>query len=214
MASDKMKTPRGTAVFPALHRPDTKFDENGSYKADLRLDPSNPGVQKFLSKLDALYKGHMGKVHPKNADSSNKNALYYAEADKETGEPTGFVVVKMRVKNKISKRSGELWDRRPAQFDAKGRPIGSPKQVGGGTTMIVSFEPYCWVNGATKGVSLQPLAIQIIDLKEWNNERDAADYGFGEEDGYEEEDGGFGDESGGDDEIDAAGAGDDDTADY
>ena len=200
MASEKMKTPRGIAVFPALHRPDTKFDENGSYKADLRLDPSNPGVQKFLSKIDALYKSHMGKAHPKNADSSNKNALYYAEADKETGEPTGFVVVKMRVKNKISKRSGELWDRRPAQFDAKGRPIGNPKQVGGGTVMIVSFEPYCWVNGATKGVSLQPLAIQIIELKEWNNERDAADYGFG-------------DETGGDDEIDASGA-DDDDADY
>lgn len=213
MASDKMKTPRGTAVFPALHRPDTKFDENGSYKADLRFDPSSPGVEKFLSKIDALYKAHMGKAHPKNADSSNKNALYYAETDKETGEPTGSVVLKLRVKNKISKRSGELWDRRPAQFDAKGRPIGTPKQVGGGTVMIVSFEPYCWVNGATKGVSLQPLAIQIIELKEWNNERDASAYGFGEEEGYEAEDGGFGDETAGDDEIDAAGS-DDDAADY
>lgn len=212
MASDKIKSPRGTAVFPALARPDTKFDENGSYKADLRVDPSDEKVKKFLGRIDAVYKAHMGKAHPKNADSSNKNALYYAESDRETGEPTGYVVVKFRVKNKINKRTGELWDRRPAQFDAKGRPVATPKNVGGGSTIIVSADPYTWVNGATKGVSLQPLAVQIIELKEWDKDRDAADYGFGEEDGFEEQDGGFGDESG-DDEIDATG-GDDDSADY
>lgn len=215
--ADTLKTPRGTAVFPALNRPDTKFDENGSYKADLRVDPKDPKVAKFLDKIAALYKDHMGRAHPKKAASDNKNAVFYTEVDKETGEETGFIVVKMRVKNKISKRTGELWDRRPAQFDARGKPIATPKKVGGGTEMIVSVEPYCWVNGATKGVSLQPLAIQIIKLVEWNSQRDAAAYGFGEEEGYvddDEDNGGFRNETDEDaDDGDYAPAGEDDDSD-
>lgn len=218
--ADSMKTPRGTAVYPALHRPDTKYDDNGSYKADIRLDPSKPEVKKFLAKLDAIFKEHMKRAHPKNADPSNKIALYYQEVDKESGDPTGFIILKLRIKNKISKKTGDLWDRRPAQFDAKGRPIRDPKRVGGGTEMIVSIEPYCWQHNGQKGVSLQPQAVQIIKLVEWTSQKDAAAYGFDEQDGYVEgEDdsrGRFSDESGdddyGNDEVDASE--DDDEADY
>ena len=185
MRPEKIKTPRGVAVYPALQRPDTRFNENGTYKADLRLDPKDPAVKAFLAKVDALYKGHMGKAHPKNADASNKNAVWYAEADKETGEPTGFVVVKLRVKNQVSKKTGDLWDRRPLQFDARGHPINEAKAIGGGSVLIVTAEPYTWINGATRGVSLQPLAVQIIELREWNRDQAASDFGFGEEEGYE-----------------------------
>ncbi len=195
-----IKIPRGVAVYPALSRPDTRFDDLGSYKADVAIPRDR--AEGVLKKLNALYRDHMGKVHPKHPDSSNKNAIWYVETDSE-GEETGNVVIKLRVKNKIIKKTGEVWDRRPAQFDAKGKPIGKPKNAWGGSEFIVSAEVYCWENNGTKGLSLQPLAVQIIKLVEGGSAAKAvSDFGFGEEDGGYEDDGpGFGDESDDDDDY-------------
>lgn len=171
-----MTTPRGIAVYPRLDRPDTKFDENGTYKADLRVPADRADA--LIKKLSKIYRDHTGKVHPKHPERDNKNAFYYIETD-EDGEETGNVVFKLRVKNKIT-RKGELWDRRPAQFDARGKPIRNPKRVGGGSELIVSFEVYLWQTPTGgKGMSLQPEAVQIISLEEYDGTKSADSYGFG-----------------------------------
>jgi len=184
MSKKRFKTPPGVAVFPALYRPDTKFDELGSYKADIRLDPKLPEVKAFLDTLNVAYREATGSAHPKRADSANKRAVYYHETDKED-EPTGFIVVKMRVKNKRKRDTGELWDRRPAQFDAAGKPIANAKKIGGGSVIRVSAEVYSYGKPGDMGFSLQPLAVQIIDLVEYGGRAEtASDYGFDEEEGY------------------------------
>lgn len=198
MAKEKpLRSPKGTLVFPALIRPDTKFDSNGQYKADLALTPdTNPKHAEFINQLRTWYKAHTGKVHPKNPASDNKNALYYIETDKDTDEPTGRVVVKFRVKNKISKKTGELWDRQPALADSRGNLIeGRKPKIGGGTVGYVSFEKYAGVvpGGGDRYISLQPVLFQIIELVTYEGRaRTAADYGVeAEEDGWvadEEED--------------------------
>ena len=156
MADIKMNTPKGTAVFPSLARPDTKFDELGMYKADLSVPLQE--AKDLMGKLTEVFKRHTGK-----APNANENTMWYKQTDKDTGEETGNVVFKIRVKNRMTK-SGQLWDRKPVLFDAALKPI----QVNpwGGTEMIVSMSVYCWNAGGKMGVSLQPQAIQIINLVE------------------------------------------------
>lgn len=196
--ADKLsfRTPKGVAVYPRLKTPDTKFDDNGQYKADLRLPEAVAAA--FVEKYRGVYKDWTGKALPKKPERDNRNAFYYYETD-EDGEETGNVVLKLRVKNKITKK-GDLWDRRPAQFDAKGKPIAGAKNVGGGTVMLVAGEVYLWETpSGGKGMSLQPEAVQLIDLKEFSGQKSAGEFGFGQEDGYtddgDDDDHGFGDES-------------------
>ena len=200
--SDKitLTTPKGIAVYPRLDKPDTKFNDNGTYKTDLKISAKD--AKPLLDKLTAMYKDWVGKAHPKNPDQSNRNAFYFMALD-DQGNETGDIILKLRVTNKITKK-GDLWDRRPAQFDAKGTPIAKHKAVSGGSTLKVSFEVYQYqLPTGAKGMSLQPEAVQIIDLIEWNGNKDAGGYGFGQEDGYSDDTAGFSDESdgGGDDDY-------------
>lgn len=59
----KFVTPAGIAVFPRLNRPDTKYNEYGTYSADLRIPVEE--AKPLLKELGAVYKGHVGSVHPK-----------------------------------------------------------------------------------------------------------------------------------------------------
>ncbi|MDP1171568.1 hypothetical protein, partial [Klebsiella pneumoniae] len=90
----------------------------------------------------------------------------------------GNVIFKCSVKN-VQRKNGEMWDRRPKQFDAKMKPV--DLDPSGGTELYVSASIYEWVAGGKKGVSLQPLAVQIINLVERGGGNDAAAFGFGKQ---------------------------------
>ena len=144
----------GKAVYPRLSQPDTKFDELGQYKADVSIPLAD--AEAIMKTLTATFKAHTGKP-PKKAD----NTMWYFETN-EDGEETGNVVFKCRVKNKLRKRDGQLWDRKPKLFDAALKPV--DVNPFGGSTYVVSAEVYAWEAGAKKGISLQPLGVQIIEL--------------------------------------------------
>lgn len=163
----------GRAVYPALRTPDTKFDELGQYKADLAIPLSE--AEPLMKKLSDIHKAHTGK-----APSKSSNTMWYLEEDKETGEETGNVIFKCRVKNRM-RRDGQLWDRRPKLFSADLKPV--EVNPWGGTVMAVSAEVYEWDAGGKKGVSLQPVGVQIIELVEGGGES-AEDMGFGKRDGF------------------------------
>ena len=139
----------GKAVYPRLAQPDTKFDELGQYKADVSVPLAD--AEPIMEILSNVFKAHTGKA-PKKAD----NTMWYFETN-EDGEETGNVVFKCRVKNKLRKRDGQLWDRKPKLFDAALKPI--DENPFGGSTYIVSVEVYAWEAGAKKGISLQPLGV-------------------------------------------------------
>lgn len=192
--------PKGIAVYPALDRPDTKFDELGAYKADFKLPMAE--AEPYVEKLMSIWKGHVGKAAKKN-----DNPMFYFETD-DDGEETGNVVFKVRVKNKISQKTGKLWDRRPMVIDAKKGDFPVDVPVWGGSTIRVQVEVYEWTAGGTKkGVSLQPLMVQIIDLVTGGGRGDTS--AFDEEDGYETEEGANTDTSGFDDESGDDAANDD-----
>jgi hypothetical protein len=178
MANDSLRlsTPEGTAVFPALQTPDTKFNENGVYKADLAVPLQE--AEPLMEKLADIHKSWTGKA-PKKSD----NTMWYFETDKETGEETGNVVFKLRVKNIIRKRDGKMIDRRPKLFDASLRPI--DVNPWGGTRMVVSFDVYEWAANQ-RGVSLQPVGVQIINLVQGGASADPEAMGFkARDDGFQ-----------------------------
>jgi hypothetical protein len=172
----------GRAVYPRLDRPDTKYDELGAYKADLAV-PQEEAADN-MKRLAAIFKEHTGKA-PNKLD----NTMWLMETDDE-GEPTGNVMFKIRVKNKMTKK-GELWDRKPKQFDASLRPCSV--NPWGGSVLAVSANIYCWKNKDKAGVSLQPVAVQIIELVsgEGGGGAGPTDLGFEKKDGFVTEDDGF-----------------------
>ena len=163
----------GKAVYPRLSQPDTKFDELGQYKADVSVPLAE--AEPIMEILSKPFKAHTGKA-PKKAD----NTMFYFETD-INGDETGNVVFKCRVKNKLRKRDGKLWDRKPKLFDAALKPV--DVNPFGGSTYVVSAEVYAWEAGAKKGVSLQPVGVQIIELVSGSGPS-ASSMGFKAQEGY------------------------------
>jgi len=170
----------GKAVYPRLAKPDTKYDELGQYKADVSMPLAD--AEPIMEILSETYKAHTGMA-PKKA----KNTMWYFETNKdgdetnEDGDETGNVVFKCRVKNKLRKRDGQLWDRKPKLFDAALKPV--DVNPFGGSTYVVSAEVYAWEAGAKKGISLQPLGVQVLDLVSGSGPS-ASSMGFKAQEGY------------------------------
>lgn len=169
--------PKGVAVYPALNRPDTKYDELGQYKADFKV--TSEVAEPFIKQLQKVAKDHTGRALPKA-----KNSVWYMELD-DDGEETGMVVFKVRVKNKNRKSDGKLWDRRPLVIDAKKNDMPVDVAVWGGSVIRVQAEVYEWQNNDKKGVTLQPVMVQVIELVTGGSRGDSS--AFDEEDGYETE---------------------------
>lgn len=165
-------TPVGRAVYPRLGRPDVKFHDLGIYKADLLVPLSE--AKELLTKLSAIYAEHTGKA-PNKVD----NTMWKIELD-EDGQMANEVMFKLRIKNRMG-RDGEVWDRKPKLFDASLSPCNSVVPYGG-SQMVVSFDAYCWDAGGKKGVSLQPVAVQIIKLE--TGDDNASSFGFAAAEGF------------------------------
>lgn len=167
-----MMSPKGVAVYPRLKTPDTKYNELGEYKVGLAI--AEDEAKDLISKLQEIHKAWTGKAAPKS-----KNPMFKKETDEE-GEETGRYIFNFKVKNRMTKK-GDLWERQPLVFDAKGKRIVDIPNIGGGSVLKVYFEIYEWQNTDGKGVSLQPMKIQLIDLKEYVGSDDSP---FEEEDGF------------------------------
>lgn len=202
----KFISPKGVFNYPKLTTPDTKFKPEGEYSVGLVLDTDSPECQKLMAQIDKAAAESLAecKAKAKNAAEAKKwetKSVPYAEIlDEETGEPTGQTKFSFKMTaSGTSKKTGKEWSRKPALFDAKGKPITQDIKIGGGTIGKISYELMPWGTlqlGASVKLALE--GAQIIDLKTWG-ERDAKSYGFGEEEGYgfeeeAEDNGGFADE--------------------
>lgn len=170
--SDKKKKyelitfPKGVAVYPALYKPDTRFDELGQYKADFKVPMAE--AKPFMEKLQKIIKEHVGKAYP-----AKKNPFWEYELDKETGEETGFVVFKVRAKNKISKKTGKVWDRKPPLINAKKQDLPDDCNPWGGSVIRVQGEVYLY-DQPKKGGRLDIVLVQVIELVTGGSKADAS----------------------------------------
>ena len=176
MADTNISLPLGRAIYPSLKIADTKFHELGQYKCNVSVPIKE--ASGTMDKLTSIFKEHTGKP-PTKTD----NTMWKMEIDADTGEETGNVIFKCAVKN-VQRRDGELWDRRPKQFDAKMNPVNLDPY--GGSELYVSASVYAWSAAGKKGVSLQPMAVQIINLVERSG-GNAEGFGFQAQEGFQSE---------------------------
>lgn len=190
----RLTSPKGVARHPWLTKPDTKFNEEGDYKVNLVVSKKDaePLIKSITSIRDKYAVATKAK---KKAD------LPWVDEVDDNGKKTGKVVFKF----KVAAKTGD-WDRKPKLFDAKGNRV-TDVSIGSGTTMKVSFDIFTWPGGKDGcGVTLQPVAVQIIDLVEYQGSGGSA-----EDFGFEEEEGSFESESDGmEDEVEADSSSEDD----
>lgn len=194
----KVLTPTGTAIFPKLNTPDTKFKANGEFNVKLRLstEEAQPIIDKYEAELAKTFEGIKAELMKGDGKSKAKaKALklaadkpYKAEFDDETGDETGNVVFNFKMPHRIVREGKADLLLYPDIFDSKGKQLKSPPEIWGGSKLKVSAElrPFDMPIGV--GLSLRLQAVQIIELST-RGSRDASGYGFGaEEGGFEAED--------------------------
>lgn len=191
-------TPKGVASWPRLHEPDVKFKTEGEYSVKLRLsgaaaaelatiidgacDAAHEAARKQIAEAKAKEKNPKKRAEIKERSDVPYKELY------ENDEPTGDYEFNFKMKaSGVSKKTGKPWTRKPAVFNAKGKPMADEEKakIGGGSIIKVAYEISPFYTAALgAGVSLRLDAVQVLEIKSFQS-RDAAAFGFGEEDGYD-----------------------------
>lgn len=208
MANDKLNVvlPKGTAIYPRLNKPDTKYKPEGEYSAKTRFSPDaddavlNGKKVKWSVLHDALVKLRDDFLAEKKAELAaspkpehKKKAKTIEAVDignpalDDEGEETGDITINAKTKASGVAKDGSPWTREPVLFDAKNKKLSVKQtQVYGGSTIKVACTavPYYMPKENTVGISFYMDAVQIIDLVSGGG-RSASAFGFGEEEGYE-----------------------------
>lgn len=178
-----LKTPAGTAIWPKLTKPDTKFNADGEYSVKLAI-PSEE-AQDLIAQLDKVYAESQEIAKERNPGKKIKaaNKPYTMEED-DTGAETGNVLLSFKCKAKLTSKDGSTYPNAPKLFDSANKEFPKGEDIWGGSTLRIAFNPvpyYTAMVGA--GVSLRLKAVQVINLVSGGG-GNGASYGFGEEDGY------------------------------
>ena len=188
---EKGNTPKGTAIFPWLNTPDTKFKAEGDFRVKLRL--TGQAAEDFSAKVDEMYDKAISEVaKAKDYDAKKKKAMKLADkpykqaTDKEGNDIEGAIDFTFKSKASFKNKAGEVQKRSIPMFDAKGKPVKA--LVYGGSELKVRFDASAFFTPLVgAGLTMRLDAIQIIELKTGGQSGDADAYGFDEEEGFEGE---------------------------
>jgi len=166
-------SPTGTAFYPYLFTPDTKFDANGVYNIKLKLK------DKEAKPIIDLINKEITSELSKNKSTKKSEYLPYKKVD-------GGIEFHFKQKAKGKTKSGVEYQKTVKVFDAKGKAITTPLIVYSGSIVKVAYQirPY-FTNILGCGATLVLQAVQIITLAETNQAKD--NFGFTEQDGFEYE---------------------------
>ena len=174
----------GSAQWAKVFEPDTKFNPLGDYSINLQMPVAQ--AAEMSEKLEAIVQAKFNEAVEN--DPRLKNTLTTQDVcqpvyDRDTGDDTGNVEFKFKLKAKIQKRDGTWYEQQPAVLDSKKVPMTNDILIGNGSRVKVAFEPIPYVMASTKkaGVSLRLKAVQVIDLVEYGNSAASV---FDEEDGF------------------------------
>lgn len=189
-------TPRGTAIYPKIHKADVYTDEDGkqtppSFKVEMACDEA--ASAELVASLEAMLQAEL--------EAADEDKYEGVEIDDDVlpfYTEDGKTIFKIKL-NEIgeNKKTGETWKNKPNVYDSKGRDIKVCPPIGNGSTLKVSFEPYTWSMPYSKGkgknkqtflrvgISLRMKGVQVIKLEQFGG-ASAESMGFGvEEDGFE-----------------------------
>lgn len=152
MSKTQIVTPKGTAQWPWLINPDTKFDDNGKYKTDILFSKND--AKDLMAKCKELFLDEFG-------ETSIKAAKWPFSVDEESGG------VRFRAKS----------SNKPALFDSQGQVIKGNLNVGTGSTIKVAGVLSTYSAGGNTGVTMYLNAVQVIDLVEFGSNAFSAEDG-------------------------------------
>ena len=180
----RVTTPLGSALWPYLNNPDTKFDEDGVYKVTLRLNQDDEESSELISLLQGeADKWYKSMVKEKKNPKLKKADLPWNEVIDEDGNPTGEMDIRFKLKAKIRTKDDRVIENRVALFDAEGTPFKAEDIIGSGSKVKVCADAWGYIAPIGCGVTLRIVAVQIIDLKTYEG-KSAQDFGFDKTDGF------------------------------
>lgn len=174
----------GTAMWAKVFEPDTKFNPAGDYSINVQMPEAKSA--EMSEKLETIVQAKFDEAienDPRLKNTLTTHPVCQPVYDRDTGDATGNVEFKFKLKAKIQKKDGTWYEQEPAVVDAKRTPITKETLIGNGSKVKVAFEPIPYVMQATKkvGVSLRLKAVQVINLVEYGNSSSSM---FDEEDGF------------------------------
>lgn len=177
----RMTSPVGTALWPHLNEPDTKFNKDGDYKVSLIVDeeeaaPLISEMQKVLSdfKNSGQSRSKKDNTPPLREATPEELAAAGLEGD--------YVVFKFKMRA-VGVSGGERWEQRPILFDSQGKP--TVARIGNNSKIKVGFEIVPYSTPATgNGITLRLKAVQVIELREISSGQSFDSWGFTQQDGF------------------------------
>jgi|TARA_B110000977_G_scaffold166547_1_gene214480 hypothetical protein len=174
----------GSAMWAKVFEPDTKFNPDGDYTINIQMAAADaaPMCEQLEQIVQAKFNEAI-KEDPRLKNTLTTQPVMQTVYDRDTGDDTGNVEFKFKLKAKVRKRDGTYYEQQPAVLDAKKTPLSKDVLIGNGSKVKVAFEPIAYVMPSTKkaGVSLRLKAVQVIDLIEFGSSATSV---FDEEDGY------------------------------
>jgi len=175
----KLTTPSCKFQYAWLVTPDTKY-EQAVWKVVALIPAADASeMEEQLSGLLARFQKQCKEAEP------NKKNWKSAPTSFGFDDIEGEAVFYIKMKRKVSgiRKDGSTWTNSPpALFDAMGKPLSEDMKqkvdkIGPGSIGRISFEASPYSHPSTGvGIKVQPLAAQIIDLKEYT--KSSTSYGF------------------------------------
>jgi len=170
-------TPIGSAYYPRIDTPDTKFNPDGVYSCKLHVEEGE--FNSFKLEVDAIVK----RAYEEMCKEKGKSSLPISNNMPVRIKDDNFEIYAKQVARKDTRKG--LLEFRVNVFDAKGTRLEDVPPIGSGSRLKMAVEVYPYytdLNGF--GYSLRLKAVQVIDLVEYGSSNNSASYGFGEEDGF------------------------------
>jgi len=189
-------SPKGTAIYPRLTSPDTKFDSDGTYHVKMKFDTDDEVVAKFIAQVDAWYDEAFEEAVTKSVEDETykteavarkkvkRGDKPYTFVEDEEGDDTNEVIINFKMKAKAKNRkTGEEFELKPTIYGGQGKLEGKQiPNIYSGSVLRIAFTPVKWFTkqlGAS--VKLRLEAAKIIELMSGGG----GDVDFGDdEEGY------------------------------
>lgn len=173
--ADKQISAKGEFVYPHLNKPDVRFNEAGEYKLTLKV-PQKEALS-MVTLLDKELDACIAKVE------KEKKGKKVKLAPKPYQIEDGFAFFKFKMKaTGVNRKTKESFSQKPALFDSNKNPFPQSTSIWGGTKGKVAFNVKDYfVPALGAGITLQLIAVQIIDLVEGGGKQGDL---FDKEDGY------------------------------
>lgn len=176
-----IKTPAGTAVWPKLTKPDTKFNADGVFSTKLRIPAEE--AQGLIQKLNEIHQANLSEQTKIAKKKVKEAALPWVEVLDEDGNETGDLEFNFKRVAKVTTKDGKKFDVKIPLFDSQNQPL-EDVDVWGGSTIVIAAEvvPY-YTAMVGAGLSLRLKAVQVKKLVQGGAGGNAEAFGFESEDG-------------------------------